>query len=169
MQSIMTRFRAIFLAAGRRTPRRPLVYPAHHGAQSTGDEMSASETRTAASQALAAESALKDIVTDLRILTHEPEMDRYLERRNPETLRNLELTFLNFAIHKKRYDQARLLDPQGMEIVRVNYHRRGSRRHRPARSVTAQGRPLLFQGNHWSGAGTDFYLAAGPEHRAGRH
>lgn len=85
----------------------------------------AGEIRTVALQAQAAESALKDIVTDLRILAQGPEMDRYLERHDPDMLKNLELEFLNFAIHKKRYDQVRLLDPRGMEIVRVNHYRDG--------------------------------------------
>ena len=85
----------------------------------------AGEIRTVALQAQAAESALKDIVTDLRILAQGPEMDRYLERHDPDMLKNLELEFLNFAIHKKRYDQVRLLDRRGMEIVRVNHYRDG--------------------------------------------
>jgi diguanylate cyclase (GGDEF)-like protein/PAS domain S-box-containing protein len=86
----------------------------------------ADEARTIALQAQTAESALNDIVTDLRILANNPEMSHYLEHwQNPEALKNLAVEFLNFATYKKRYDQIRFLDLQGMEIVRVNYYRDG--------------------------------------------
>ena len=82
----------------------------------------AGEIRTVALQARVAESALNDIVTDLRILANGPTLHRYLDQRDPGLLKNLEFEFLNFATHKKRYDQVRILDGSGMEIVRINHY-----------------------------------------------
>lgn len=82
----------------------------------------AGEIRTVALQARVAESTLNDIVTDLRILANGPTLHRYLDQRDPGLLKNLEFEFLNFATHKKRYDQVRILDGSGMEIVRINHY-----------------------------------------------
>lgn len=118
----MMRFLAIFLPLAAAL-LGVLWYIQDTTAHSQRAIVEASEIRSVASQALAAESALKDIVTDLHMLAHEPEMGRYLERQDAQSLKQLEQAFLNFAIHKKRYDQVRLLNPQGLETVRINYQR----------------------------------------------
>ena len=122
MRSMIRRFLAIFL------PLAAVFVGTFWYVQDTTTRsqraiVEAGETRTVALQAQIAESALHDIVTDLRILAHGPEMHRYLERHDSEALKNLEFEFLNLAVHKKRYDQIRLLDPVGMETARVNYYR----------------------------------------------
>ena len=80
----------------------------------------AGEARTVALQARATGIALNDIVSDLRVLAGQAETRHYLQRRDLALLRDVEVEFLNFALHKKRYDQVRILDSSGMEIVRIN-------------------------------------------------
>ena len=140
----MTRFPAIFLPLAA-VFLSVLWYIQDTTARSQRAIVAASEIRTVASQALAVKSALKDIVTDLHMLAHEPEMDRYLERRDPEMLKKLEQAFLNFSIHKKRYDQVRLLDLHGLEIVRINYHREGRAEIVPHAQLQPKGDRYYFQ------------------------
>ncbi|MBK8750293.1 MAG: diguanylate cyclase [Candidatus Competibacteraceae bacterium] len=80
----------------------------------------AAEARTVALQAQAIGIALNDIVSDLRILAGQAKTRNYLRDRDTAVLRDIEVEFLNFALHKQHYDQVRILDSDGMEIVRIN-------------------------------------------------
>ncbi len=63
---------------------------------------------------------LDSVITDLKILSEYRLLRRYLEKPAEERLNALELALRDFAKTKRVYDQVRLLDLDGMEIVRVN-------------------------------------------------
>lgn len=63
---------------------------------------------------------LKDIASDLTILAAHQEVTSVLENDNPVHKDRLVHEFLAFSESKKIYDQARFLDVNGMEIIRVN-------------------------------------------------
>ncbi|NHA15591.1 sensor domain-containing diguanylate cyclase [Thioalkalivibrio sp. XN279] len=104
----------------------------------------ASEARIVALQAQTAARALQDLATDLQVLANGPALHRYLLRRDSEALRRLEMEFLNFSGHKKRYDQIRLLDLHGMEIVRVNFSRDGRAEIVPGEQLQPKGGRYYF-------------------------
>lgn len=85
------------------------------------DIVEAGEARIVALQAQVAGRALQDLATDLQILANGPALHHYLMRQDSDALYRLALEFQNFSRHKRRYDQIRLLDLHGMEIVRVNF------------------------------------------------
>ena len=62
------------------------------------------------------------ITSDLRILAEEKEVREYFEFQSKELKEDLVDEFINFSIEKKIYDQIRLLDETGMEVIRVNYN-----------------------------------------------
>jgi len=98
-------------------------YVQHTTMRSNRAIIEAGEARILALQAQTARRALQDLVTDLQILANKPDLHRYLAHHDPEALNQVELEFLNFSSHKKRYDQIRLLDVHGMEVARVNFSR----------------------------------------------
>lgn len=63
---------------------------------------------------------LKDIISDLTILAADQEVTNILESDDPAHKDILAYEFLVFSENKKIYDQARFLDANGMEIIRVN-------------------------------------------------
>ncbi len=71
------------------------------------------------------EEKIAGIASDLAILSHET-MDAPLwgtdGEIDPDVVASLAQHYLSFSIHRKLYDQIRLLDEQGMEIVRVNFN-----------------------------------------------
>ncbi|MCP4285427.1 MAG: GGDEF domain-containing protein, partial [Gammaproteobacteria bacterium] len=61
----------------------------------------------------------------MAILAHEKMTARLWdndERLNPGILEDLSDVYLNGIKHRRLYDQARLIDENGMEIVRVNFN-----------------------------------------------
>ena len=80
----------------------------------------AGEAHAIALQVQAAASALNDVAADLRILASLVETHGDWGHGDAEAQRRLEAGFLNLALHKQRYDQVRVLDSAGMEVVRIN-------------------------------------------------
>lgn len=63
-----------------------------------------------------------NVLSDLTFLTLENELGKYMETGDPKALEEAKKEYASFALSKKRYDQIRLLDEKGMEVVRVNYN-----------------------------------------------
>ncbi len=66
---------------------------------------------------------LKGVVSDLMVLSSYSELKLLLESGGADIRSKVEKAFLAFSANKGMYDQVRLLDHQGMELVRVDYHR----------------------------------------------
>jgi len=69
-------------------------------------------------------SNIREVSSDLMLLANLHEVTTLWESGyiDYEEIIDVELDFLQLAIHKKLYDQARLLDLQGNEVVRVNFN-----------------------------------------------
>lgn len=70
-------------------------------------------------------SDIKNIISDLLFLSGQSELEELFDRGNPideESLEDLNEEFLVFAKARRLYDQLRLLDDKGMEIVRINFN-----------------------------------------------
>jgi len=71
--------------------------------------------------------ALGVMVSDLRLLTTEPNWQRWLVEQNPEGQHDLELEYAAFADAKAIYDQVRFIGLDGRELVRVNWSEQSAR------------------------------------------
>lgn len=69
------------------------------------------------------ENLFADISTDLEFIANQHVLKAFMEQGGEADRRGLEQDFLSFAQAKKKYDQVRLLNETGMELVRVNYNR----------------------------------------------
>lgn len=65
------------------------------------------------------------ITQDVQQLSILPSVQRYLKARDTLSRQQLELTFSGTSLIYGRYDQIRLLDLNGQELIRVNYHAEG--------------------------------------------
>ena len=65
---------------------------------------------------------LKSIVSDLQVLSSHHELHEFINSENRILLDNISEEFLSFSQSKKIYDQLRLIDIDGMEIIRINYN-----------------------------------------------
>ncbi|WP_272701575.1 hybrid sensor histidine kinase/response regulator [Desulfovibrio sp. Fe33] len=65
---------------------------------------------------------LKTMFIDLYLVANHVETLRFLQFRDTEARNNLETELLTFSSISKAYDQLRLLDNEGMELIRVNYN-----------------------------------------------
>ncbi|MFW5498830.1 MULTISPECIES: response regulator [unclassified Maridesulfovibrio] len=65
---------------------------------------------------------LKDVFIELRIFANYVESKQFLLSRTQENRKQLETEILNLCKASKKFDQARLLDNNGMELVRINYN-----------------------------------------------
>ncbi len=65
---------------------------------------------------------LDSVVSDLMILSENQHIQKFLETKRKDYLREIEKDFLSFCRRKKCYDQIRFLDEKGDEIVRVNFN-----------------------------------------------
>ncbi len=84
------------------------------------------ETRELLNVALgktAIENNLQSVTSDLMFLAKRYELLGVLENGNRELRATVAREFLTFSEQKRVYDQIRLLDPSGREIVRVNYNK----------------------------------------------
>jgi diguanylate cyclase (GGDEF)-like protein/PAS domain S-box-containing protein len=63
-----------------------------------------------------------DATADLRALANSSAMQKMLESGGSKAKGDVARDFLAFAASKKKYDQIRYIDSQGMEAVRVNYN-----------------------------------------------
>jgi len=70
------------------------------------------------------EGDLETVFSDLIILATGSQMDTYLngERTDRESRRGLEEQFQLFSTNRQIYDQVRLLDDMGLEVVRINFN-----------------------------------------------
>jgi methyl-accepting chemotaxis protein len=70
---------------------------------------------------------LEYIREDIRFLSSLPDVRRFIDSdyTDTEAQTELERIFLAFTESNPFYDQVRLLSPEGMEIIRVNYIREG--------------------------------------------
>ena len=66
---------------------------------------------------------LESVISDLVILSSQPQITEYNSSGNLESLNQIKRTFLNYSIQKRMYDQIRLIDERGMEKVRINFNR----------------------------------------------
>ncbi|MGI0115765.1 response regulator [Zooshikella sp. RANM57] len=60
------------------------------------------------------------ITSDVIFLSHESELNEYINNPKPETLHNIHSEWINFIRSKAIYDQVRWIDEHGMERIRVN-------------------------------------------------
>ncbi|MBA1445244.1 MAG: ATP-binding protein [Chromatiales bacterium] len=65
---------------------------------------------------------LGDVISDLRILSKDQDLEDALEMKVPEARISLSNKLQIFAREKKVFDQIRILDIDGREVVRVNYN-----------------------------------------------
>jgi diguanylate cyclase (GGDEF)-like protein/PAS domain S-box-containing protein len=63
-----------------------------------------------------------DATADLRALAASSAMQKMLESGGTRAKQDVARDFLAFAASKKKYDQIRYIDSQGMEVIRVNYN-----------------------------------------------
>jgi len=69
------------------------------------------------------ENEIEHIIHDLFILKSNSNLDKLLNGNyKPEILKNLTKDILNVVDFQKSYDQARIIDEKGMEIIRINYN-----------------------------------------------
>ncbi|MCG7956138.1 MAG: diguanylate cyclase [Candidatus Thiodiazotropha endolucinida] len=66
---------------------------------------------------------LENIAKDVHVLSQSTNLQNLLNGQGPQSKRQLEEEFLNFARNKASFDQIRFLDTTGKEVVRVNYNR----------------------------------------------
>ncbi|GAB5491007.1 MAG: hypothetical protein Phog2KO_12220 [Phototrophicaceae bacterium] len=64
---------------------------------------------------------LDDVTANLHLLGNSPSVIAYINDPSDENRDNVALLFSAFASAKGTYDQVRLLSPEGIELVRVNY------------------------------------------------
>ena len=64
---------------------------------------------------------LNDIFAQLRFMSSTPSVSTFLEHPTDETRADVEHIFGSFAIAEEIFDQIRILSPDGMELVRINY------------------------------------------------
>ena len=65
---------------------------------------------------------LHEVVTDLEILSGQPSVGRFLDKPTNDIKKEVEQQFLLFSQRRGLYEQIRILDENGMEIIRVNYN-----------------------------------------------
>lgn len=92
-------------------------------------ELSASRSVVAASERDMVEiarqrvaGALATVISDIRYLSEQPALRRWLATNDPAARRNLAAEYLAFSTHKAIYDQVRFLDLEGREVVRVDWN-----------------------------------------------
>jgi signal transduction histidine kinase len=68
---------------------------------------------------------VKFVTSDLMMLAESANLKKYWSDKEGK-LEDVQAEFLNIAVHQKIFDQVRLMDENGMEIIRVNYDPKGS-------------------------------------------
>ncbi|MEG3641114.1 sensor histidine kinase [Magnetococcus sp. PR-3] len=66
------------------------------------------------------DNSFQVVVQDLKLLSGNPSLMRYLTRSDEPHRQQVEAQFLRFANIRGVYDQIRLLDHNGMELIRIN-------------------------------------------------
>ncbi len=83
------------------------------------------ERHTVNIQAVSIDSDIQHVSFDLAILANGRTMKRLWDNDgdpDPEVLTDVSEEYLNISMYRRLYDQVRLLDEKGMEIVRVNFN-----------------------------------------------
>ena len=65
---------------------------------------------------------LEDVIANINLLSESPSVIDYLQDPNDENREDVIELFSAFATAKRTYDQVRLLSPDGMEVIRINYN-----------------------------------------------
>lgn len=68
------------------------------------------------------EREISECITDLRVTAGAPSLQLFLESASPARLALVQQLFTTAAAGYRRYDQIRLLDLQGREVVRINFN-----------------------------------------------
>jgi len=68
------------------------------------------------------QTELSNIQSDVNFLARQAEMHRYVDDLGPANLEIMARDYQLFASQRRIYDQIRLLDVDGQEIIRINYH-----------------------------------------------
>lgn len=87
---------------------------------------------------------LRSIVSDLLYLSKEVQMSRVLQNGELADTLSLAEEWTYFSKQKMLYDQIRLLDPNGMEVLRVNYNN-GNPAITPQSQLQPKGHRFYFQ------------------------
>ncbi len=119
--SITKRFLIVFLAAAGLL----VVMAANHYYVTRSTQRVERETRELLNIYLgrmAIARNLADVTSDVMFLARHNEMNDLFAKDDPGPRHSLAKQFLVFSAQKRKYDQIRLLDQSGMEIVRVNYN-----------------------------------------------
>jgi C4-dicarboxylate-specific signal transduction histidine kinase len=119
--SVTKRFLAIFLAAaavvvGVATTHYSMAMKTERIERETSELLNVQLGSTAIAR------DLEDVSSDLLFLAQHNELQGKFEKNDLESRSSLAKQFLVFSAQKGKYDQIRLLDHTGMEIVRVNYN-----------------------------------------------
>jgi len=86
------------------------------------------------------------IVRDLRTLAGDSSVVRLLDHPSPELIHRTEEDFLNFSRSQQVYDQIRLLDLTGQEILRVDFNAGNPRAIDPKKLQNKADRPYFKEG-----------------------
>ncbi|MDK2957688.1 MAG: two-component system, sensor histidine kinase and response regulator [Desulfovibrionales bacterium] len=65
---------------------------------------------------------LEELFVDIKLMAGQSEVINFLEERDEHDRRNIEHEFIDLCNISTMYDQVRILNIQGMEIIRVNYN-----------------------------------------------
>lgn len=102
------------------------------------------------------EFTLKNIISDLTILSETDSFKNLIVSNNLESLDAVEDIFKLFSAERKVYDQVSLLDKTGMEIIRINYNN-GSPIIVPSENLQNKGNRYYFQDTFVLDRGKDFF------------
>lgn len=100
---------------------------------------------------------LKDLFIDLQLLASSADVRRFMETRTPKSRVEVAKEFLSLCRISKAYDQIRILDNNGMELVRVNYNN-GNPRTVPRDQLQDKSNRYYFQESLKLGPG-DIYVS----------
>jgi PAS domain S-box-containing protein len=89
-------------------------------------------------------SHIKAIATDVLIVSNYYELRRFLDTGETRHLDTLAKEFLWFSKIKRIYDQVRLLDDRGMEVIRINFNH-GNPGIVPKRDLQSKGERYYFK------------------------
>ncbi len=90
--------------------------------QSLEDKMLSQEEAFVSSTTQALQQEMQTQLMILQMVTRSKALSSFMENGDPTSRQGLEKLFINLAITFHRYDQIRLIDMQGNEAIRMNYH-----------------------------------------------
>lgn len=90
------------------------------------------------------EFTLKDIISDLVILSGMVSFKEFMNSGSVKSMNEVEHFFNLFCAQRKVYDQVRFIDQNGMEVIRINYNK-GSSSIVPKENLQYKGNRYYFQ------------------------